>query len=214
MLQQIDSRPFDLADGRGARWDASIARYRDRHTGRLVPERTARAQAEDLNQRFYRANMDRQTERLINGDINLQTWQDRMRREIKDAHITNMVVGRGGRQQVEFSDWGRVGQRLQMQYRFLDTFAQEIQQGNMTEAQIRARAVMYATAPRTAYFDGMTAAGQAAGHTEERRILNPAEHCDDCIGYAARGWVPVGTLPKPGQGSVCLSNCKCEYETR
>lgn len=198
----------------GIRWDPSISRYRDRQTGRVVDESVARRQAEDLNQRFYRANMERLTDQLITGQIDLSTWQARMRQEIKDGHITNLTVGRGGRQQVEFSDWGRVGQRLQMQYRFLDVFAQEIASGTLTEAQIRARAAMYSTAARTAYFDGMTAAGQAAAHTEERRVLNPAEHCPDCLGYAAQGWVPIGTLPKPGQGSQCLSNCKCEYETR
>jgi hypothetical protein len=32
----------------------------------------------------------------------------------------------------------------------------------------------------------------------------------NCIEYYEQGWQPEGTLPVPGEGSECLSNCQCE----
>jgi hypothetical protein len=73
---------------------------------------------------------------------------------------------------------------------------------------------MYANKTRTAYYDGKVAAAKDAGLVEERRRLNPAEHCADCIGFANLGWQPIGSLPEPGEQSVCRANCKCTKEFR
>jgi hypothetical protein len=46
-----------------------------------------------------------------------------------------------------------------------------------------------------------------------RRILDPqAAHCQDCLDYARRGLVSIGSLPMPGQRCACRSNCKCRVE--
>jgi hypothetical protein len=46
-----------------------------------------------------------------------------------------------------------------------------------------------------------------------RRILDAqAVHCQDCINYAARGIVPIGAVPMPGQRCACRSRCKCRIE--
>lgn len=49
---------------------------------------------------------------------------------------------------------------------------------------------------------------------EERRVLGSDISCADCVAFAALGWQPFGTLPEPGQDSVCKSNCHCVVETR
>lgn len=38
--------------------------------------------------------------------------------------------------------------------------------------------------------------------------------CDDCLRYSGMGWVPMGTLPPPGQGCRCLDRCRCFIEYR
>ena len=38
--------------------------------------------------------------------------------------------------------------------------------------------------------------------------------CQDCRDYAAQGWVPIGTLPPPGQMCACHDRCRCYIEYR
>lgn len=203
----------ELQQARGFTYDKRLARYRDRETGRLVAERDVIAAADGFRD-FARANIDRLTERFVDGDIDLPTWQRRVAQEVKDAHIVSAMAGKGGRNNMTQADWGRVGGRLRFEYDRLNRFAVEVKAGMQTPAQIRARAKLYANGTRKSYFDGKTAACQEAEFTEERRILQPGESCADCIGYAAQGWVPIGTLPEPGVASECLSNCNCIKEYR
>ncbi len=53
-----------------------------------------------------------------------------------------------------------------------------------------------------------------AEQLEERRVLAGDANCNDCVSYASLGWQPFGTLPEPGQDSVCKANCKCIVESR
>ena len=154
------------------------------------------------------------TQRYVDGKIDINAWQKGMRKEIKDSHIVSSTAGRGGRDSMTKADWGRTGGRLKQQYGYLDGLALERINGEVSDAQMMARAKMYAGNNRKAYYDGQVAANKDAGFTEERRILHPAEHCDDCEGFEAQGWQPIGTLPEPGEESVCMSNCKCTKEFR
>jgi hypothetical protein len=46
-----------------------------------------------------------------------------------------------------------------------------------------------------------------------RRILDfQAQHCQDCLDYAARGLVPIGSVPLPGQRCACRARCRCRVE--
>jgi len=158
--------------------------------------------------------MRRQTENFITGNITLATWQERIAGNLKDAYVVNLQLGRGGKAVTTFSDYGRIGGRLKFEYAKLDQFAQEINLGQLSEKQIMARIQQYANGARTAFHDGKRAAKLDAGFNEERRYTNPAEHCDDCVGYEALGWQPIGSLPPPGTGSVCMHNCKCDMDYR
>ena len=87
------------------------------------------------------------------------------------------------------------------------------------------RSDLYASAARGTYEDTGTYVNQVyGGRTQERRALGDAEHChtvrtraeavmaqpglEGCVELAAKGWQPIGSLPKIGQ-SPCRSNCKC-----
>jgi hypothetical protein len=204
----------------GFRFDRDAARYRDNRTGRFVAEQRILDTFVELGEGknsfagFAQRNMDNITKRYIDGKIDLQSWQRQMRREIKDSHIVSATAGRGGRDSMTQADWGRTGGRLRQQYGYLDNLAWERFNGTVSDSQMMTRAKMYAGNNRTAYHDGKVAAFRDAGFTEERRVLNPAEHCADCLAYAALGWQPIGSLPEPGQASQCLSNCKCDKEFR
>lgn len=197
----------------GFTWDTSIARYRDRATGQLVSESTVLDTVEGFAT-YAQRNMSNITQQYLDGKIDIKAWQQGMRQEIKDAHLVGAMAGRGGRDAMTQADWGRQGARLRQQYGYLDGLAWERVGGEVSDAQMMARARMYANKARTSYYDGQTAANEAAEFTEERRVLNPAEHCDDCIGWANIGWAAIGKLPEPGEASVCRANCKCNKEYR
>ena len=53
------------------------------------------------------------------------------------------------------------------------------------------------------------------GQTMMRRISRSDKRtCGDCLGYAGQGWVPIGSLPPPGQLCACHDRCRCYVEYR
>lgn len=201
----------DLASRAGFVWEKVTARYRDKATGRFISEGVLVNLAESFTG-FTQDNLTSITERMTTGKMSLADWQRQFAQELKDAYIVNVQIGRGGKNAMTQSDYGRIGQRLRGEYKYLNDFAKEIANGDLSAAQIQARVDQYAAGTRKAYYDGRTAACKAGGFTEERRILHPAEHCGDCLAYAGQGWQPIGTLPEPGEQSECRNNCKCEKE--
>ena len=118
--------------------------------------------------------------------VSLETWQTAMRQEIKDEYIRQYLLGRGGLSQMTQADWGSIGGMLREQYRYLDRFAGEIAEGQLTEGQNKRRSQMYVNSAREAYW---RAAGQA------------------------HGWPKLPAYP--GDGSTqCLTNCRCVWDVR
>lgn len=117
------------------------------------------------------------------GALDLQQWQAAMRQEIRVNFINEYMLGRGGRNAMTPADWGRIGQRVQVQYRYLDGFVNEIAAGRLSDAQIAARARMYVEASSQAF---------------ERATV------------AARGAPDLPAYPGDG-GTQCRSNCKCHW---
>jgi hypothetical protein len=153
------------------------------------------------------------TKRLINGNITIDQWQGSVREALKPAHIQAAMVGVGGKQALSQSDYGRIGQRLRSEYAYLQNFASDLLGGRISAPMALARIGLYAESVRGSYWEGTTIRREKEGYTLMRRILDAqAVHCQDCIGYAARGIVPLGAVPMPGQRCACRSRCKCRIE--
>lgn len=126
---------------------------------------------------------DQHTRDLAAGDISLQTFEARMRAELRTAFIDQFVLARGGRGMMRQSDWGSTGGMLANQYRWLSGFVKEIATGTMTEGQIRARAQLYMDASTQAYEKGKV---------------------------SASGMPPLSRVPGDGRlPSTCGVRCKC-----
>jgi hypothetical protein len=195
----------------GVRHSRSKGEYIYNANGRTVPDRNIQKRLDGIVDDFQQ-NTERLANRLDRGNLTIAQWQDRMRREIKDVHRTQYIVGRGGVESMTPRDWGRLGADLRhLHYNKLDKFALEIAEGNLTPAQINARSKLYMNASNKQYWRGKTEAKTAAGFVSKQRFLNPAEHCEDCEDFEAMGRVPINddSLPPPGEDSVCRSNCKC-----
>ena len=147
------------------------------------------------------------------GDI--AEWQSSMRQYLREQYETAMILAKGGRDNITQSDWGYEGSALKKQYQYLDGFANDI--ANNPEAwlngRLDARMNLYKESAYTALEDFVHRERENAGYTEERRVLAAVENCEDCKDAEKLGWKPIGTLPAIGD-SVCLTNCKCEFEYR
>lgn len=160
---------------------------------------------------------------LAEGGITVQQWEASMRYETKMAFITQYTMGKGGRGNMTYGDWGASGRMLRTQYEYLHGFAQSVSDGELTEAQIAARGSFYMDASVQAYERGRTATygiprltqypgdGQTSCRTSckcaleitedavnwyVRWLLGPVkkEHCEDCARLSVQ-WNPL-IIPK------------------
>lgn len=155
----------------------------------------------------------RYTDMLSSGDITLDQWQQSVREALKLVHLQAAIIGHGGKDSMGPAEWGRIGQRLRMEYRYLEGFARDILAGRVSPAMALARIGLYAQSVRGTYWEGVSIRQEKQGYSMMRRILDSqAKHCQDCLRYAAAGMVPVGSLPMPGQRCECQSNCRCSVK--
>ena len=152
---------------------------------------------------------------LGNEARSLGSWQTAMHNEVKDAWRVNYMAGRGGRHWMGPEDWGRIGGQLNFQYDRLDNFAREIAAGDLSPAQISARANLYANAPWRAHQSARQVAKIEANFAEERRNeVMDHNTCAGCAHWHSLGWQPIGTIPEPGSECECGANCRGEMEFR
>lgn len=159
--------------------------YQDSESGKFISQGRVRL----LMQRFetkYKQEIKGISDRLSNGEIDIQRWVLDMRRAIKDAYTIQYTVGKGGMDNMTQSDWGRIGGLLKGQYQYLNAFAGEIANGDLTPKQIVARANLYIDSSTQAF-----ERGKAASHG----LFN---------------------LPAyPGDGTTeCMANCRCYWNIK
>lgn len=197
--------------------------YRDTVTGKIISYQEVRTQLE----RMLRASSDATgalSDLVSDKIIDAAAWREAMRQEIKDNYITQYLLGIGGREMMTAEDWGSVGGMIADQYRYLEGFYAEVASGKLSRGQIDARSRMYINSSREAYERALARASARRGKRQQRWMLSPAEHCEDCVALAGEGWKPVtepfvspstGQIAIPGNGATqCLTNCKCHVEYR
>ena len=186
-------------------------RYRGPN-GRFLSQSAVEALVDGRISRLGR-ELRRFTNMLGSGNITLNQWQESVREALKLAHAQAAIIGNGGRDSMGAAEWGKVGQRLRGEYRYLEVFARDLLAGSVSTPMALARIGMYAESVRGSYWEGTAIRQERQGYSLMRRILDSqAKHCQDCLNYAARGVVPMGSLPMPGQRCACRSNCKCRVK--
>jgi hypothetical protein len=201
----------------GYTWDRQRSRYRSGETGRFVSREAVTGL---LEQRVDSAEirMGRLAAAYHAGEISPAVWAVQMREEVKNLHLQNIALAKGGWDRLTQQDYGRVGAAVKAIYPKIAGSTADVQAGTVSLPQLQARVGDYAGSARRLYYqaerEGLAAASGGMV-TIERRNLDPAaQHCGDCLDYAASGWQPVGTLPVPGQACRCGSRCRCSIEYR
>jgi hypothetical protein len=136
-----------------------------------------------------------------------------MGRELRRMHLQYAALGAGGWERLGPAEYGRVGGVLRADYRRLVSFANDIANGQESEAAVLARVAMYIGNARRQFWtlDRERARPSKPGFVlMEIRVLGgiTAEHCSDCVAMAGQ-WQPFGALPLPGEESACLTHCQC-----
>jgi hypothetical protein len=83
----------------------------------------------------------------------VSNFQGTAREELRKMNALQVVVGAGGDvRQVHPNDWLRLGAELQKQDRYLERFAHEIRDGDMSEAAIASRLALYARSTQASFY--------------------------------------------------------------
>jgi hypothetical protein len=192
-------------------YDPVSGRYRGEN-GRFLGRKTVEALVDGRIGKLSTQLKD-YTRRLSDGSITIDQWQGSVREALKAAHIQAAVLGQGGRNALSPSDYGRIGQKLRQEYRYLERFVRDMLDGSVSSAHALNRVGLYAESVRSSYWEGTTVRQNQQGYSLMRRILDgQAVHCQDCLGFSRKGIVPIGSLPMPGQRCECRARCKCTIE--
>lgn len=192
-------------------FDPKSQRYRYKDSGKFVSAEAVR----NLSEKYIdhlKTDIGTIVDKLVEGKINVATWEETTARALKDLHIGLYTLGRGGLKQVSARDYGIIGSELKKEYQYLRGFSQDILAGKMSEAQLRDRVSKYVDSSYSTYELGSCESHRSAGYNWERRIRNAAVSCDSCVVYSSRGWQPLGTLPNIGSECECKSRCRCHKE--
>ncbi|ALF52255.1 hypothetical protein ACX27_04325 [Nostoc piscinale CENA21] len=198
-------------DNPNFKWEPQTRRYRNKLTGRFISKEAVYTLT---SSRIELAKTDLNTlgQLLLDGKINLKSWQQQTAETLKILHTQQYLLGVGGQKAIQKNDYLEIGRELKNQYGYLRNFAIDLTQGTMTEAQFKSRVSMYADAAKVSYFQGEKVAATRAGFSHARRILGVAEHCSDCPAISSLGVVPISELILPTQRCSCRIRCKCRIE--
>ncbi|MCH8290213.1 hypothetical protein IH992_03800 [Candidatus Poribacteria bacterium] len=192
-------------------------RYRNPESGKSVTQRQAVTLRDDFIA-FIEFDPPSPSQQLAKGDMTIQEWELEMRKRIKQSYLDEFALGKGGRNNLTTANLDDLGNLLKRQFDFLHNFAEQIKNGELSEAQIQNRSNQYLSSSTQAYELGKTASfgmptlpqypadgsqqcrsnckckWEIEEDEEEWRatwVLNPAaEHCETCEGNAQR-WNPL-----------------------
>jgi hypothetical protein len=180
--------------------------------GKTVPPERVREWVSEIRGKAQE-RMKAVTEQFVAGKVNRAAWTIEMRSLISRSHGAVAMMAQGGKKAMDEKAWGRVGQRIKSEAEYLRGFERDIANGKAgTEAQIVARAQLYANALHGTYEGAVIAREKAAGVTRVLRVLGEpkTEHCSDCPGLA--GEYDIDKVPQIGD-SECQSACNCYIES-
>lgn len=180
--------------------------------GRPVKPATVRQWAAEVRE-SAREQMEQTTARFIAGEVNRPAWTIEMRTLISRSHSAVWMLAQGGRNAMDARAWGKVGQRIKGQAEFLRGFERAVANDKAgSEAQMLARAQLYANALHSTYEAAVLDRERAAGVTRVLRVLGQPQtgHCEDCPSLA--GEYDIDEVPAIGDSS-CGPACYCIIES-
>jgi hypothetical protein len=133
---------------------------------------------------------------------------------LKDGYIRLAILGKGGKENMTPSDYGKIGASLKAQYKRLYGFTDAMVSGNVSIGQAGYRAAMYGNNSVQIYSEMELRALSGSNMQFARRSLTPGfAHCQQCISYVTfPAWFPVDEVTPIAVDCDCRGHCKCTIE--
>lgn len=189
-------------------YDASRKQFRI--GGRPVSRQSVRSEIDKLTQ-----HVSKEAAKIGNlyatGKINIAEFEIRMKDLIRSGHLIASSVGRGGRERMSLSDWGRVGSRLQREYTYLAAFTRKLATGQVAKLLTPNRAKAYSSSIIMSYHETKRTehVNDAKAPVQVMLVQHSREGCEECEADAAMGWVNPDELDDLGS-RICGPFCLCE----
>ena len=151
-------------------------------------------------------------DKLRAGGISPLAFERAMRDIIRASHLNTTAIARGGYANLTLLDLAQAEGVIAREFKFLQKFVEELRTGGQKlDGTLARRAKLYARAARNTFYQARQD-NLAGTMTHVRSILNPADHCDECIMLAGH-WFRIGdpAYKLPGNRQ-CGPNCKCHEE--
>lgn len=196
-------------------WDEVRRRYVDRE-GRVLPEREIRKAIDEYIDSIQE-DIDSKVDEFILGGITLFMLFNWLDGEISAMHHAAGSIAYGGIEQVTESEWNRIDRRLQSEREYLAGFRADMEQaasgGELSFEGVAGRAGLYAESAFKTYENTVSDRERESGAIGvRRRCVEDQASCDDCVALAADEYVGFDEIMDIGDGSSCMSNCRCWFE--
>lgn len=201
-------------------YDPRSGRYRSEFGGFLsaVDVRSVvEGEVNRLNTRLQTIN-----DALLTNAIPLSLWEEAIAAQVKQSHLRVTALGVGGDEALRRSPlarryFGVAGRNLRDVYASIRRLGDRIENGDLTEAQIRDRVNRLGNTviPAHGRAQLLTRIAQQ-GHNEGARRLdvNVKNHCAQCPGHQRLDWVPIDQIVPVGHACDCGGYCHCTVRTR
>lgn len=186
-------------------WVSSKHQYRLTETGEYLTQ----SQMVVLRDKYLDGQIgivERLATQYSNGSLSLREWQEAMKNEIRNSHISQYVVGHGGRDTMSFADWGRLGYKIREQYQYLERFARDLEGSKYIDPEtglwrtdlIANRAALYMKSGISSY-----ERGHVLGMGMPDLPHYPGDGSSQCLCIATpesrvltkeRGWAPMNSV--------------------
>lgn len=146
-------------------------------------------------------------DQYLKDEITLRQFQEKLAKQSKNYHVTQAKIGKPNLDQ---SDYGKIGAKLKKEYSYLSNFVDDIDNKNLSDAQIKSRAKQYFMSNES-FENAQTQSHKNNDFKWEKWQRTLQDSCAGCIMQGGRGWVRLDTLPRIGSQN-CLIRCKCYKE--
>lgn len=114
---------------------------------------SSRKDAADAMLDYIKSDIEKLTQRMMDGSISLDVWQTTMKDELRLFNSAQLLVGAGGNpDRITRADRLRLGPELRRQYSHLSKFAEDIASGKVKGGSILSRAAMYANSTQASFW--------------------------------------------------------------
>ena len=195
------------------RYSEKLGRYIDTRTRRMVPWSEVRGALDAAIDSSSRT-VNTLSQQLREGAISLEQWRGQVQQELRQVHLASVALAKGGHAQLTQADYGRVGGLVAREYRYLEAFTRQIENGQQPlDGRFLQRSEQYTKAGRETYHRQERVEQARRGFDEERSIRHADDSCGECIAEEERGWVALGEI-KPVGARLCRKNCLCSIAYR